>query len=408
MVHGNVSRMRRAATVGAFALPLLVLGSSAQAQALKQREVLSTVAPAPWLHLVVQTSDNGPGGFADLAEKIQPTVFSVLPTTAEMEDRRPEQSFEFGRPERDRSGEDTPAPSPDDHDQGGPPRTADTFTMGSGFFISSDGYGVTDSHVVEGNDTAEIRTSDDKTYPAKVVGKDSVSGIALIKVDGRDFHYATFADRPPRVGDWVLSAGNALGLGGAITAGIVSAREREIQQGSAQTFVQIDAPINQGDSGGPSFNTNGEVIGVNSFIFSPSGGSTGVAFAVPADTVKAVVPQLRDKGTVTRGWMGAEVQSVTSDIAEGLGMKDRNAGGAIVVAVQGNSPAAKAGLKTGDAITALAGQPVRDANELIRKIQAMPPGSSVELATLRQGKERTLSLSLGRMPERGATVGVAK
>jgi serine protease Do len=195
----------------------------------------------------------------------------------------------------------------------------------------------------------------------------------------------------------VLSAGNALGLGGAITAGIVSAREREIEQGSVQTFVQIDAPINQGDSGGPSFNTDGEVIGVNSFIFSPSGGSTGVAFAVPADTVKAVIPQLKDKGAVTRGWMGAEVQSVTSDIAEGLGLK--NAGGAIVANVQNNSPAAKAGLKTGDVITQVSGEPIKDSKELIKKIQAMAPGSSLELATIRQGKERKLSVRLGRMPD---------
>jgi serine protease Do len=359
--------------------------------------------PAPWLHLVAETANStGPASFADVAEKVESSVFSVTSRKAATSDRQSEQSFEFGRPEQDRSGED----SPDDRDQGKPPQAGDTFTLGSGFFISSDGYAVTDCHVVEGNDTAQIRTSDNKTYPAKVVGRDSLSGIALIKVDGRDFHYATFADQPPRVGDWVLSAGNALGLGRAITAGIVSAREREIEQGSVQTFVQIDAPINQGDSGGPSFNTSGEVIGVNSFIVSPSGGSTGVAFAVPADTVKAVIPQLKDKGAVTRGWMGAEVQSVTSDIAEGLGLK--NAGGAIVANVQNNSPAAKAGLKTGDVITQVSGEPIKGGKELIKRIQAMAPGSSLELATIRQGKERKLSVSLGRMPDRGATVGVVR
>jgi len=408
MVHGNVSRMHWLVAGAVIAPFLLVVSSSAQALGLNGKsQALSTVAPAPWLHLLTQTGGDGPGGFADVAEKVQPTVFTITSKKAAMEDRQSEQSFEFGRPEPDRNGEDTPAP--DDGAQGNPPNTAATFTMGSGFFISSDGYGVTDSHVVEGSDTAQIRTSDNKTYLAKVVGKDSVSGIALIKVDGRDFHYAKFADRPPRVGDWVLSAGNALGLGGAITAGIVSAQERELEQGSAQTFVQIDAPINQGDSGGPSFNTSGEVIGVNSFIFSPSGGSTGVAFAVPADTVKAVIPQLKDKGAVTRGWMGAEVQSVTPDIAEGLGMKNKDAGGAIVAGVQGNGPAAKAGLKTGDVITQLDGQPVKGANELIKKIQAIAPGSSVELATLRQGKERKVSVSLGKMPDRPkTTVGVAK
>jgi serine protease Do len=402
MVQGNA-----AFTCGRWSLTcitiasVLMLGPVAHAHPINDGTV-----PSTWIYPVAETGNGaGPGGFADLAEKIQPSIFTVTSKNAATNDRQREQLFEFGRPKRDRDDEDTLAP--DDPDQGKPPGSVGIFTMGSGFFISSDGYGVTDSHVVEGNDTAEIRTSDNKTYPAKVVGKDSVSGIALIKVDGRDFHYATFADQPPRVGDWVLSAGNALGLGGAITAGIVSARDREIEQGSTQTFVQIDAPINQGDSGGPSFNTSGEVIGVNSFIFSPSGGSTGVAFAVPAETVKAVIPQLKDKGAVTRGWIGAEVQSVTSEIAEGLGMKD--SGGAIVAGVQGNGPAAMAGLKTGDVITALGGQPVKNANELIKKIQAMAPGSSVELATIRQGKERKLSVSLGKMPDQPTgTVGLAK
>jgi serine protease Do len=278
--------------------------------------------------------------------------------------------------------------------------------MGSGFFISADGYAVTDSHLVDDVDSIEIRTSDGKTHPAKVVGKDSVSGIALIKIDGSGFRSVKLADQPPRVGDWVLSAGNALGLGGAITAGIVSAREREVQDGSTQAFLQIDAPINQGDSGGPSFNTDGEVIGVNSFIFSPSGGSSGVAFAIPAGTLRAVIPQLKDKGSVTRGWMGAEVQSVTPEIAEGLGMK--KAGGAIIASVQNNGPAAKAGLKAGDVITAIEDVPVGNANELTKKVQSAAPGSSVKLAMVRKGKESALNVSVGRMPEPGVTVGVAK
>jgi serine protease Do len=407
MIHRNVSRMRRLVTGGVIAPLLLVIGSSAQAQPSNVRGEGFSAIVSTWIHRVAESLDAernaGPGGFADLAEKIQPSVFTITSKKAATGDRRNEQSFEFGKPERDRRGEDSP---PDDPSQGKPP-AGDTFTMGSGFFISADGYGVTDSHIVEGNDTAEIRTSDDKTYQAKVVGKDSVSGIALIKVDGRDFHYVKFADHPPRAGDWVLSAGNALGLGGAVTAGIVSAEQREVEPGSAQSFVQIDSAINQGESGGPTFNTNGEVIGVNSFMFSPSGGSTGVAFAVPADTVKAVIPQLKDKGRVVRGWMGVEAQSITSDLAEGLGMT--NAAGAIVANVQNNGPAAKAGLKTGDVITAAGGQPVKNAKELTRKIQAMAPGSSVELATLRQGKERKLSVNLGQLPEQpSGTVGLAK
>jgi serine protease Do len=406
MGHRNVGCTKWLVRGGAIAPFLLAIGSSAQALPLTARDqALSTLVSGPRMHLVAQTGTAGPGGFADLAEKIQPTVFTVTTRKAATRDRQLGQMFEFGRPERDRDDED--APAPDDPDHGKPP-SADSFTMGSGFFISVDGHGVTNSRIVEGNDTAEIRTSDNKTYQAKVLGRDPVSGIALIKVDSSGgFPYAKLADQLPRVGDWVLSAGNALGLGAAITVGIVSAEQREIQAGSAQDFVQIDAPINQGDSGGPTFNTNGEVIGVNSFIFSPSGGSTGVAFAVPADTVRAVIPQLKEKGAVSRGWMGAEVQSVTSDLAEGLGMT--NAAGAIVANVQNNSPSAKAGLKSGDVITAVAGQPVKNANELIKKIQATAPGSSVELATLRQGEERKLTVGVAQLPDQpNGTVGLAK
>lgn len=229
---------------------------------------------------------------------------------------------------------------------------------------------------------AEIRTGDNKTYSARLIASDRLSDLALIKVDGRsDFSYVKIADQPPRVGDWVLTVGNPFGLSGTVTAGIVSAREREIDGGPTEGFIQIDAPINSGDSGGPSFNTNGEVIGVNSMILSPSGGSSGVALAIPADTVKTVIPQLKEKGAVTRGSMGAEVQSVTPEIAEGLGMNDIH--GAIVASVHDNGPAAKAGIRGGDVITSVGGEPIKSANELTKKIHAMAPGSSVQLAMVR-------------------------
>jgi serine protease Do len=204
------------------------------------------------------------------------------------------------------------------------------------------------------------------------------------------------ADQPPRVGDWILTVGNPFGLKGTVTAGIVSAREREIPMGPTEGFIQIDAPINSGDSGGPSFNTEGDVIGVNSMIFSPSGGSTGVAFAIPADTVKTVIPQLKEKGVVRRGSMGAEVQSLTPEIADSLGAT--NLHGAIVASVQGNGPAAKAGIKSGDVITSVAGEPIKSANELTKKIHAMAPGSSVALATVREGKQNSLNVTLSELP----------
>jgi len=389
MVHSNAGFSRgRWAQTGAAIASVLAFASVAHAQDMNGPGALATS-----VHRVAETGDRrGPEGFADIAEKVASTVITVVVTSKRAAPKRlPEQSFEFGSPDREREGPDAP-------DQGRPPKSLESVTFGSGFFISADGYAVTSSHIVEDSDTADIRTSDNKIYSAKVVGKDALSGIALIKIDGRsDFSYAKLADQPPRTGEWVLSAGNAFGLGGAVTAGIVSAREREIEPGSAQAFIQIGAQINRGDSGGPSFNTSGEVIGVNSFIVSPSGGSTGIAFAIPAATVKAVIPQLRDKGIVARGWMGADVQSLTSEIADSLGIKAVE--GAIVASVQNNGPAAKAGLKSGDVITAVAGEPIRNSKELIEKIHAKAPGSSVQLAMIRQGREASLNVSLGRLPD---------
>jgi serine protease Do len=229
------------------------------------------------------------------------------------------------------------------------------------------------------------------------VGRDSLSELALIKVDGRtDFSFVKIADRPPRVGDWIMAAGNSFGLGLTLMAGIVSAREREVGTGPIDGLLQIDAPINRGDSGGPSFNTSGEVIGVNSMIFSPSGGSSGVAFAIPAETVQGVIAQLKERGFVSRGSIGAEVQSVTPDIADSLG--ENNLRGAIVAGVQANSPAANAGLRRGDVITSAAGEPIKNARELTRKIHAMAPGSSIRLAMVRRGQQNSLTVTLSELP----------
>ena len=191
------------------------------------------------------------------------------------------------------------------------------------------------------------------------------------------------ADNKPRIGDWVLAVGNPFGLGGTVTAGIVSARGRDIGAGPYDDFIQIDAPVNKGNSGGPTFDVDGNVIGVNTAIFSPSGGSVGIAFAIPADTVKSVVAQLRDKGTVTRGWIGVQIQPVTPEIADSLGLK--KAGGALVAEPQPDSPAAKAGIESGDVITSVDGDPVADARELARRIGTMAPGTTVKLGRDPQG-----------------------
>ena len=268
---------------------------------------------------------------------------------------------------------------------------------GSGFFISSDGYAVTNNHVVDHAKSVHVTTDDGTVYTAKVIGADPKTDLALVKVDGKnDFPYVKFADHASRVGDWVVAVGNPFGLGGTVTAGIVSARGRDIGAGPYDDYVQIDAPINKGNSGGPAFNVDGDVIGVNTAIFSPSGGSVGIGFDIPADTAKMVVAQLKEHGHVTRAMLGVQIQPVTAGIAESLGMK--KAEGAMVDQPRADSPAAKAGIETGDVITAVNGAPVKDARELARTISAMAPNTSIKLDILRKGEAKTLTVKLDQMP----------
>jgi serine protease Do len=371
--------------------------------------LIATVAHAQAVNPGADHGSAGPGGFADLAAKVGPAVISVsAKATAADDDSSGGRSFGYDGvpdqrpPDQDTPGRAVPAPDPDTPGRDNPPQSRQAVSIGSGFFISSDGYAVTNDHVLGDSDTADIRTSDNKVYQARVLGKDPLSDLALIKVDGRtDFTYVKLADRPPRVGDWVLAAGNSFGMGNTLNAGIVSARARDLGTGSSEDLVQIDAPINRGDSGGPTFNTDGDVIGVNSMIFSPSGGSVGVAFAIPADTVKTVIPQLKDKGAVTRGWIGAEVQTITPDIAESMGAKDVH--GAIVVGVQTGAPAAKAGLKSGDLITSVNDQPIQSANDLTKKVHAAAPGSSIELSRVRDKKQSSLSVTTGKLRAQPST-----
>src|SRR6516162_3270987 len=276
-------------------------------------------------------------GFADLVAKVKPAVVSVrvkidrTATTSMNEndgDKTPFDQFfrQFGF----------------DNGQGAlQPRHQVITGEGSGFFITGDGYAVTNNHVVDHAKTVEVTTDDGTKYTAKVVGTDPKTDLALIKVDGKsDFPFVKFTDQAPRVGDWVVAVGNPFGLGGTVTAGIVSARGRDIAGASYGDYLQIDAPINKGNSGGPAVDVNGNVIGVNTAIFSPSGGSVGIGFDIPADTAKTVVAQLKENGHVTRGWLGVQIQSVTPDLADGLGLKD--SAGALVAVAQKDSPAAAA------------------------------------------------------------------
>jgi serine protease Do len=269
---------------------------------------------------------------------------------------------------------------------------------GSGFFISSDGYAVTNNHVVDHARTVQVTTDDGSLYTAKVVGTDPKTDLALLKVDAdKQFAYVQFADQRPRVGDWVVAVGNPFGLGGTVTAGIVSASGREIGASPYDDYLQIDAPINKGNSGGPAFNMNGKVIGVNSAIVSPSGGSVGIGFDIPADTAKLVVDELKQKGFVTRGWLGVQVQPVTAAIADSMGLK--KAEGALVDQPEPNSPATKAGIKAGDIITAVNGTPIKDARALAQQIARAAPGSSAKLTVIRDGKTDNIDVTLATMPK---------
>jgi serine protease Do len=374
---------------------IALVASVAQARTVDPHGILSAAGEPS--KLVLRSASHGPESFADLAEQVQPAVIGVITKVTVARDKTSrEQSPESGTPRR-RAPEDDLA-TPDRSDRGKAEQTNEVTMVGSGFFISPDGYAVTNNHVVEGNDTTQVRTHDEKIYSAKVVGRDSVSDLALIKIEGRnDFSSVKLAEHTPRVGDWVLTVGNPFGLGGTVTAGIISARERNIATGSNEDFIQIDAPINSGDSGGPCFDADGNVIGVTSMIFSPSGGSVGVAFAIPVETVKTVIPQLRTNGSVTRGWMGIQAQSITPDIADSLGLN--NVRGVVVASVQSNSPAAQAGLTSGDLITSIGGEPIKDARDLTKKIHRMAPGSSVQLGLLRKGKENSVSVTLGKLPD---------
>ena len=342
-----------------------------------------------------------PVGFADIVERVKPSVISVKVNINEKvakgddgEGGGDDLPFQPGSPMerffRRFGGPDLPPGL-----RGGGKRMITG--QGSGFFISADGFAVTNNHVVDGASKVEVTTDDGKTFSAKVIGTDARTDLALIKVEGgSNFAFAKLADGKPRIGDWVLAVGNPFGLGGTVTAGIVSAMGRDIGNGPYDDFIQIDAPVNKGNSGGPAFNTDGDVVGVNTAIYSPSGGSVGIAFSIPASTVKSVVAQLKDKGSVSRGWIGVQIQPVTSDIADSLGMK--KAEGALVAEPQANGPAAKAGIESGDVITAVNGESVKDARELARTIGGMAPGATVKLNVLHKGQDKVVNLTLGQLP----------
>ncbi|MCA3561469.1 MAG: Do family serine endopeptidase [Aestuariivirga sp.] len=395
-----MSNFTKNTTLGAFAAGLMA--ATALVGAVSVLPATQAVAQNQLQAAAIDPSK----GFADLVDRVMPAVVSVqvkyatVAATGEdqaqggrqmpngMEDffkQFPQFRNMPGMGQGDQGDEDS-------HPNGG-------MAMGSGFIISADGYAVTNNHVVKDADQVSVTMKDGAEYKAEVIGTDAKTDLALIKIDAKDkkFDYVSFTKDEPRVGDWVMAVGNPFGLGGTVTTGIVSALGRDIGSGPYDNFMQIDAAINRGNSGGPAFNLEGEVVGINTAIFSPSGGSVGIGFAIPASTAQNVIESLKENGKVTRGWLGVQIQPVTEDIAESLGLKD--AKGAIVADVTEDSPALAAGVKQGDTILKIDGKDVSDSRDLSRKVAGIKPGDSVPLTVVRDGKTIDLDVKIGTMPD---------
>ena len=349
-----------------------------------------------------------PFSFADLVEHVSPAVVTVVVDRETAERGGPGGNLDdIPAPFRDFFRQFGQGQGQGQGGQGGGgggrnrPQTFKSEAMGSGFIIDSSGYIVTNNHVIEDGKkiTVKMPGTNGKEFQAHLIGTDKDTDIALLKVDGvSDLPTVAFGDdHHLRVGDWVVAVGNPFGLGGTVTAGIVSSIGRDIGSGPYTDYLQIDAPINQGNSGGPTFDLSGRVVGMNTAIFSPSGGSVGIGFAIPASTVKSVVDQLREHGNVARGWLGVQIQSLTPDMAASLGVK--SAKGAIVASVVDDSPASKAGFKQGDVVLSLNGSDVDDNKDLTRKVASLRVGDQAKFGILRDGKPYTLTALIAKRDE---------
>jgi len=321
-----------------------------------------------------------PFELADLAARLSPAVVNIS-TTQEME------VGADGEPVASEPG----APS------SGPAEKVQS--LGSGFVIDSKGIIVTNNHVIDGADKIDVTFTDGTTLPAKVLGVDAKTDIAVLKVEATAplAHVALGNSEKLRVGDWVIAIGNPFGLGGSVTAGIVSALNRDIHAGDYDDFIQTDASINRGNSGGPLFNLSGDVVGMNTAIISPSGESVGIGFATPASTIMSVVPQLVARGKIDRGWIGVRIQSVTPELASSLELKDRH--GALVAGVADGGPAAEAGIETGDVIRSFNGRNVAEMRDLPRIVAGTAVGKTVKVGILRGGRARELTLKVRLLEE---------
>lgn len=335
-----------------------------------------------------------PESFADLAEKISPAVVNITTSTTVARNTAPRGVVPEGSPfedffrefqDRNRGGD------------GGNDRPRRSSALGSGFVISEDGFVVTNNHVIEGADEILIEFFEGMELPAKVIGTDPNTDIALLKVEtDKPLSFVSFGDSDvSRVGDWVMAMGNPLGQGFSVSAGIVSARNRALS-GSYDDYIQTDAAINRGNSGGPLFNMDGDVIGVNTAILSPNGGSIGIGFSMASNVVVRVVDQLKEFGETRRGWLGVRIQDVTDDVAEAIGLE--KAAGALVTDVP-EGPSAEAGIKAGDVIMSFDGKEVTDTRSLVKTVGNTQVGKAVRVIVFRDGKTETLKVTLGRREE---------
>jgi serine protease Do len=395
---GRISLLIRARTLASVAIVAMLAGGAAIVDAAQ--------APPPASANLTTTYANS--GYADLVQAVKPAVVNVrVERTATAEDGAgnpfgPNMDPELRRFFERFFGDPGQGPGP-----GAVPQQPQRLRgEGSGFIISADGLVVTNAHVAGGADRITVLLDDGTELDAQLKGLDEKTDLALLQVQaGKPLPYVVFGDSSQvRVGDTVIAVGNPFGLGGTVTSGIVSATGREIGSGPYDDFLQVDAAINRGNSGGPTFNLKGEVVGVNTAIFSPSGGSVGIGFAIASNLAKQVIEDLKDDGQVERGWLGVQIQGVDEDLATSLDL-DRPRG-ALVSDVQSDSPAAKAGIRRGDVILSFGGRPVERVGQLSRAVASVEPGKPAEIVLWRDGKEQRLTAEVGLMPtqERVASV----
>lgn len=367
---------------------ILAAGAAATALTIAGFGFSAAHAQAPRL-MAPPVAADGTLSFADLVERVSPSVVSIL---VEREVDRPQVpnqleeffNFRFGDPDQNQNR--------DPRFENGPQTLQGE---GSGFFIDQDGYIVTNNHVVVDADVVRVRLNDGEELDAEVIGTDPLTDLAVLKVEPQaNQPYVEFADDVNlRVGDWVVAVGNPFGLGGTVTSGIVSAIGGQNRENQYLDFIQIDAPINRGNSGGPTFDLKGRVVGVNTAIYSPNGGSVGIGFAIPARVAKETISQLVANGSVTRGWLGVQLQEVTTELAAALALKETT--GVLLAEVLDGSPAQEAGLQDGDVVLGIGDEDVDGTNKLSRLVASYSPGEDVRLKILRDGRERNLTVKLG-------------